>query len=533
MTFNHLGYTSSDGDIHMYFFSHRAKKVLSFRPSQITAANLMTLAPINYWEMQFPKGKQGGVNLTAVTDHIISRSLEKGIFDPMRTRGRGAWSDNGHVVINNGNGLIVDGKAMQFHEFKSAYTYEAGANLDIQVLDPLPVESSARIIELLELINWEKPVNATLLAGWCVIAPVCGALKWRPHVWLTGAAGTGKSSIMQDFVRRIIGTGHFSVQGETSEAGLRQWIGSDAMPVVFDEAEGEDKRSQDRIQQVLNLMRSSSSNDGGLIVKGSANGDTQTYRIRSCFAFASIGVNIMQASDKSRITVLGINKAEDQTNWKRYCIMLAETMTEDYIERLRARTVNLLPVILRNAMIFAGAISAELGDQRAGDQTGALLAGAWSLRSDDEISIDEALKVVRGLNWDEERHDKDDAKDEYRLLYRLMDTITVLEGASGRYERTIGELIKLAAGIDDGDATLAHDRLKRIGYKVTDKAVLVSSSSSFIHKCLESTPWAKSYSRILARLDGASQEPTTYFAAGIRSRAIRVPLGAIFEEAPF
>ena len=102
------------------------------------------------------------------------------------------------------------------------------------------------------------------------MSPFCGALKWRPHIWLTGSAGTGKSWVFKNVVRRLLGETALAVQGETSEAGLRQTLGHDALPVVFDEADIDDRRSADRIQNILTLMRSASTDDGGLLLKGSA-----------------------------------------------------------------------------------------------------------------------------------------------------------------------------------------------------------------------------------------------------------------------
>ena len=43
--------------------------------------------------------------------------------------------------------------------------------------------------------------------------------------------------------------------GATTEAGLRQTICCDAVPVVFDEAESNEKGDQQRMQAILSLAR--------------------------------------------------------------------------------------------------------------------------------------------------------------------------------------------------------------------------------------------------------------------------------------
>ena len=50
-----------------------------------------------------------------------------------------------------------------------------------------------------------KPGSHLLLAGWVALAPVCGALGWRPHAWITGKAGSGKTTIMKRFVNFLVG----------------------------------------------------------------------------------------------------------------------------------------------------------------------------------------------------------------------------------------------------------------------------------------------------------------------------------------
>ena len=65
------------------------------------------------------------------------------------------------------------------------------------------------------------PASAHFLLGWLVLAPVCGALNWRPHIWLTGGAGTGKTTILKLFIRPLLGGVVQSATGGTTEAGLR------------------------------------------------------------------------------------------------------------------------------------------------------------------------------------------------------------------------------------------------------------------------------------------------------------------------
>src|SRR3546814_8012987 len=102
------------------------------------------------------------------------------------------------------------------------------------------------------------------LAGWIAIAVICGALNWRPHVWLTGSSGSGKSWLLDNVIRPLIGAIAVYCQSNSTEAGIRQTLATDARPVLFDEAESEDAKAQVRIQrseehksEIQSLMRNS------------------------------------------------------------------------------------------------------------------------------------------------------------------------------------------------------------------------------------------------------------------------------------
>lgn len=535
--FTCLGWDKGDGgQQNMYFFVKNSRAVIRLSPSQMSINNVLALAPAYWWEENFPSKKEG-ISKIAVANSLVQSNLAIGMFEPRFIRGRGAWMDEHRVVIHAGNRLIVDGKPAALGSLATKYVYEISHELNLNPNDPLPVNEANRLMDVVHLINWERDIDPYLLAGWCVVAPVCGALTWRPHIWLTGAAGTGKSWVFLNIVRRLLGNTGLPVQSETTEAGLRQTLGSDALPVIFDEAEGEDKKNQERMQAVLALMRAASSEDGGVMLKGTAGGQSKSYVMRSCFAFASISVQVAQQSDRSRVTIIGLRKEMDEelrkNRWKELQRNYHEVVTDSWVERLQARTIRMLPVILKNIRTFAAAASAELGEQRTGDQLGALLAGAYSLYSNDEITYDEAISWIRQRDLSEERG-LNSTKDEVALFGFLMDQITKVETSYGGMERTIGELVSFAIGYKF-DAVILQDqaeaRLKRLGVKV-DKdtwSVIISNTAEPIKRMLEKTAWSKNHHKILLRIEGAEPVESTRFASGMNSRAVKVPLNILLD----
>jgi putative DNA primase/helicase len=79
-------------------------------------------------------------------------------------------------------------------------------------------------------------VSGDLLAGWIVLAPFSGALRWRPHIWVTGTAGAGETTVVNDIIKPLVAVA-VGAEGPTTEAGLRGELKGAALPVLFDEVE--------------------------------------------------------------------------------------------------------------------------------------------------------------------------------------------------------------------------------------------------------------------------------------------------------
>lgn len=537
--FKCLGFENSETNLYV-FFVYRTNTIIKLSAGGINTSNLLQLAPLSHWEGNYPKSSRSGsvkFEINTVANHLITVCIKQGIFNSTKIRGRGAWIDNGVPVIHCGDHLIVNGIRTDFSKHRSRYIYEAGQELGFELTQQLSPTEANKLIQLLERLPWGRDINARLLAGWIVIAPLCGALSWRSHLWLTGSAGSGKSEIMKLFIKRFMGQMFVNAQGATTEAGIRQYLKADALPVVFDEAESENTRGADRMQAVLEIMRASSTSDGGKIIKGSSGGSAAEFNIRSCFAFASIGANLTQRSDASRITVLEIKpdmRPDKKERWQETLDLYYGIVTEDYITAFQSRSVMLMPIILANAKTFSNAAAAELDNQRTGDQLGALLAGAYSLYSDSLISYEDAKKWIKERDWAEERL-AESTRDENKILHKIMDTEIRVETSMGDRNRTVGELIIAARGdnrdkLEEGLITQerANQVLRRIGILIEGSFALFSDQSQFIAKVLYNTPYSKNYHTILARVNNAVKVDNVMFGSHVRARATKIDTSEIF-----
>lgn len=534
--FRMLGYSKDEtGKIKYHFFSYDANCVIDFSPSSMTKPNLMMLAEINWWEQRFPGSK--GLDLDQAQQFLITHSYRAKIFQKSRLRGRGAWFDDDQkkIVIHTGDKLIVDSKNIPLRSFKSKYVYEIGEKLGFGTGTPLSTADANKLAVKLKFLMWERDINADLLAGWCVVAPFCGILQWRPHIWVTGPAGSGKSWVMENITKRLVGDTGITVQGKTTEAGIRGMLQNDARPVLFDESDVDSHGDKERIQSILALARASSSKGGGHIGKGTQSGGHRVYTVQSCFAFHSIGVHLNQQADKTRFTTLGLIafegwKTEEQFNefekdWN-------DTFTDEYISSLQARTMSMLPVILKNSKTFSHAVAVAIGQKRIGEQVGGMLAGAYSLFSKNEISHEDAVKWVLSRDWTDEKS-LELTKDENRLFNTLISSIIQIESEYGKLDRSVGEVILTACGLryEQGSKdVICKERLRRLGILVENERIYIASNSDGIEKIIKDTPWTQNYTKILERIQGAKKESSKYYSAGLEQRGVSIPLSMVVDK---
>lgn len=529
--FSLLGY-----DHEKYFlFQHEKKQVLTYTKGDFTDGGLIALAPLNWWEREFPSDK-AGIDRKSAMDWIVRECHKAGIYDPTRVRGRGAWIDAGRVVYHHGGYLSVDGAEIAITKIRSRYVYELDHSFPEPAKSPMSDEEGARLLEISKLFRWTKPGSAALLAGWVALAPMCGALKWRPHVWIGGGAGSGKSTVLNEYVHALMcGTDLFA-QGNSTEAGLRQTLKTDARPVLFDESEQNDDREAMRVQSILALIRQASTESEAKTFKGTAGGDALSFHIRSMFCLASIQVGMKHQADLERMAVLSLRpKREDADaagTWKRIKDALYTIKRDaDLAPRLLRRSLDLLPVTRQNIDIFADVAAQRFGSQRDGDQYGTLLAGAWSLISRKLATYADAEAMIEQYDWSEHLENADD-DDSIRAYAALMEAHIRLQAGA---IVTVYELALVACGrvVEGADMqpSSADAVLQRYGMRVKEKRLLISNQSDQLKKLMAGTPFEADLRGVLLRYPGADRfDGRAMRFNGQTSKCISLPIDLSYSD---
>jgi len=525
--FRMLGYNRG-----VYFYlPKRGGQVVELKAHEHTELRLYAVAPITYWQQavgatdEMPTEKQW----KQIAHSLIQNQHDEGIFEDTRLRGRGAWMDGRRTIVHTGSEAIVDGTACALDDVNSRFIYEAASPWEFGFGAAATNSEAHRLPQVCERLTWEDKLSGALLAGWCVIAPVCGALPWRPHIWITGSSGSGKTTAQNDVVGRIVGPAAERFDGGTSEAAIRQTIGHDARPAIMDEAEGEDQDSIKQMQGVLKLARVASS--GGKISKGGSSHRAVTFMVRSCFCFSSIHTALRLQSDESRVTKLVLLPNMRADAGRHYADLIRDInswFTPEYASSMFARTIDNLPTLLKNIETFTAAAAIEFRSRRAADQVGAMLAGYFLCHSTREISADDAAAFIRKNRWTD--HVPINAQsDELRLFQFLMTRRVRATIGGGTGEYTIGSLIDMARIVDDKgrDAATA---LGSYGIKVVMSEIFISNDAQNLRELfLKDAPqYAGDWRRPLLQLPGA--EKTTggvRFAPGLNTRAVVLPYGLL------
>ncbi|WP_128290835.1 CHC2 zinc finger domain-containing protein [Afifella aestuarii] len=528
----------------IYVYSLKRRQVVETSLSQLTRpAGLIELAPLNWWEGFFAKSN-GALDCAAAANWINSVAVRRGIFDPARTRGRGAWRDDQRNVFHHGDCLTVDGDRVELGRIRSSFAYEGAAPIPIKSKEIMTAEEGYSLVQDAGKFRWKHPGSGLLVAGWIFLAPICGALQWRPHIWITGAPGAGKSTFLSRYLTPLVQPRWMLLlQGNSTEAGIRQMLKSDARPVLIDEFESNTKRDRDRIESVLTMIRQASSDNDAIVARGTTHGTAQSFAVRSMFALASVGVSLNRGTDRDRVTVLELQTG-DNHQWQELSKRLGEySLDRGLSERLFARALSMLPLIHESVEIFTRVAGQHFGRQRDGDQFGTLLAGCWCMQNDRVPDESEVEILLNQLDFGEfgagDAVEEDDSR---QALAAVMGSPVRLDS---HVTRTVAQLVQTVVEVPDhpleGDMQRrdAVQALGLVGIRVSEnespRRVQFARGHSGLVRLIETTSFAAGLTDRLARVPGATKSnkkspPEKTRFAGQALRYVSLPLSECFPE---
>jgi putative DNA primase/helicase len=498
-----LGYSGDN----FYFFNLEHRIVIKI--SSFTNINILRIAPKTYWISRYAKGDASKFDVSEVAGSLISFCQIVGVYDPNRERGAGVWFDDGRVIVNTGREIYIDGVKTE-EIFESRYLYTSSTRMPCDFDRPLTTKECEKLIDACQAIKWLDPKSGSFLAGWLAVSRVAGALQIRPHAWLTGGAGTGKSTIMNVIENLLEApSGVLNVVGSSTEAGIRQSVKSLSIPVIFDEFETTDPSSAARIKSVVDLMRSSWSATGAVLLKGSVEGNAQEFKANFAALVSSIRVNLENDADKSRFVILELAKHGDDVEQFRVLRNKLKELDSDYGSRLFSRMITQVKNIRLSFETIRDHLATRI-NQRYGQQVGMILAGYHALTSDNPITDEEAYHLANGFCVDD---DEVPDNDSVECLRHILTTKITIKNSFGSKDISIGDAVHLEGH---------HCDLIPYGVRVVDGYLAIANSHTEMSRIMNGTRWVSNWGRNLSRLPGSLKKQTRF--GEFNCKSVWIPL---------
>lgn len=376
----------------MYYFLDCKGQFTQLQASEIGRNQILSLFGgskylIATWPAYGRDGKPNGEFKHGLLSPVLIESCTAlPLFDPaQRLRSLGTWAEeDGTLVFHCGDRLHVAPLGGEPYPQRTGMRGELLYPAAKKTPDPLyaierdgPYTAAGELYAMLRTWNWKRgETDAKLMFGWICAALLGAAQPWRPMVWVTGDAGTGKSALSTLIEWVLGGTDAMIKSDNATAASIFQLVGRSSLPVVLDEVEA--KANNKRTNEIVELARLAAS--GGALSRGGADGTPLYFVARNCFFFSSILIPTLQPQDISRMAILDLDRIGWEGARKRGEL---DSEADDEILGRRAEWVK-VGQELRGALMrewpryrvtfasYRRALSEHGHDARGADQFGAL-----------------------------------------------------------------------------------------------------------------------------------------------------------------
>lgn len=514
-------------------------------------------------DANFGRVGEGGI-INGIDRDLLKRALIaacgdlsiNGVFDPSgRIRKDGGWKDEtGRLVFHCGDVVLVADSSGTLHERRPGIHDHLIYPKGTRQLRPSSTEDAIagtdgpgdELLKLLATWNWKRGgLDALLALGWQVLAPIGGALRWRPSMWTTGDAGTGKSTLLEVYQGVQGGDRGMIRAANATGAGIWQALGFRSLPTVIDEVEA--GRNNESKASLIDLMKISASGDK--VRRGGSDHKNVEFNVYAPFHFSSINMLPLNPEEIGRMALLEL--AELPRSSKRPKIDNARL--GEIGRALRRRMANAWPMWEEHLARWREPIAEEFS-ARTADTFGFLLAAAHIALCDDLASAETVQQTIEPL-FPSLREWQAVAGKDFELMLSHLGTWQLEPWDKGR-KITIRQLVHWASAratpgaahnddSDDGERFGGHINARRAGAALRMNGMALISSRkdddrgteylaiafrhSALNRIFRGTKWQDSVWRQSAtRAPGA--ETRKVRIEGGAEGAVLVPIAAILGE---
>ncbi|WP_086644246.1 ATP-binding protein [Acetobacter sp. DsW_063] len=336
-----------------------------------------------------------------VVDFNINRSAEflqrecfkAGLYgDHIKIRKPGIWpAPDGMPIVHCGDRVLI-GSRLEHPGTRIGNQIWAGSPAQPRPGQPCDAMIARLLLSQIdELFNFRIPGSGIIVMGMLACAYYGAAIPWRPAGFLTGPAGSGKSSLLKVLSEAI--PLKFATN-DASKAGIEQTVDGRAIPMIIDEAS--DRIDQRMARALLDLVLSATSGDGTQGARGGSDGVARKISVSGSIIMASIRPPDMEAQHFGRFTIVEMMAAAKGADHTAQHRELAEWARE-HGPALWGRALSGWERYREARLILRAAVSRAGCQPREMDQMGSLLAGWWTMLNDHMPTEAEADNAVRGI----------------------------------------------------------------------------------------------------------------------------------------
>ena len=467
-------------------------RLLTFpRDGICRSSALVSIADYQWW-LSFLD--QPGLS-PSVCLHVGSKLLRQadslGQINTRKMVGRGFFkSEDGRYVWHLGNRLHVDGKDIGLGDLPG-FLPVSGPPIRVKS-EPATVEERRRMAAAVLKCRWETPYDGKRFLGWLVSSIVGGALSWRPHAWLNGLSGSGKSWLLEKIAMKICGD-FFVAGGDTSVAGIAREVRSDSLAVFFDEAEPKNQK----IEEILDILRLSSGAGGVRIRADRSTSGVDVFQPRFSALLSSINIAKLNMANETRICQINLSR-EKRSDWPDVEEEIHEAM-KDPGRFLAALLRDGRQIVERAEQVTREYVRAGVVTRRAAIE--GILTVAWEWWSG------EAIWMSSGAPQDEEGMDDGEKM--------LLDLLGVRVRVPQLPEQTLARILLQG---DPHDIALDH------GLKIQDEQLQLHPLHPVLVESLaKMRAWGSvDVKKTLLQIPGSSLRDQPLSFRGLRNRTVQI-----------
>jgi hypothetical protein len=472
-----------------------------------------------------------GFDLWACSLWLLAECDRHGLLDPtpLAVRGVGVWPDGGGIAVHLGNRVVFISGDGGLPKMRKTWFTHRRAIFAPRPAMPAPglaadAKTAQRIEKFFRVWRWSFPGQEQIFTGLWAAGLLGAAIDSRPHAVIVGAAGSGKSALLE-FYRAL---SPLAVQlNEWDADSVIRGLSDRAAPLIINETDHSSETFR-HMEHVLPLLRRASA------IVSRHLGATRSCDLRRArfTSQAIIGTAIQPAflpDDASRITTLRLIANRDGVTSHR--LDSAMQFARKHAAGLFGRALAGLPRFNVNLSAIRDALVRDGCAPRLADHLGTVLAAREMMISDETLSATAAadrVGIVRRLVRDHAQ--AMEASEPWRALDHLLGAPA--DRFAGGHRPTYGRLVSRSL---DGWHAAARMMLVDRGVRLcrwpprdpgASDMLLVARSHHALSLAFEGSPWAGGlWTKALQRLPGAvtPADPVS-FRPGLKLRCVVIPV---------